>query len=124
MSMFDSIYVKTTLEGKNYSHLEFQTKDFENIMDTYIITEDGKLLREQWHYEDVPEEQRPYFGKPEWDKAFGRIAGCMKKISEGWVDTNFHGWLNFYTSTPEGWLEFDVKFTDGYLSEVSKAYDH
>ena len=52
----------------------FQTKDLENYLGTYVI-KDGRLYERIYEYENVPEEERPYYGKPECDEGgpvFGR----------------------------------------------------
>lgn len=62
---------------------EFQTKDLENLLDTYILNENGELLWIKKEYKWVDDED-----------AF--FKGYMEKISEEVVPSNFHGVLNFY----------------------------
>jgi hypothetical protein len=62
---------------------EFQTKDLENALSHYILTEDGDLL-----YENV---------QGEWesdDNAF--LKGYFKEISRTIENTYFHGKIEFY----------------------------
>lgn len=48
MGMFDDIHVDALLPDMGFpvTTADFQTKDFECLMDHYIITADGKLLRD------------------------------------------------------------------------------
>ena len=57
---------------------QFQTKDFDSLMDTYILNKDGSVTRVYDIMEETPEEERPYYGKPEWDSPFGKVIGCMR----------------------------------------------
>ena len=117
MGMFDEItsQIELPIVGKG---VYLQTKDFDNALDKYIITEEGRLLKENAHYEVVPEEERPNYGKPEWNMPLGRLAGSIKKVSHGWIDTNFHGILHAYCSREEGFINYRFKFTDGYLESI------
>lgn len=36
------------------------------------------------------------------------------------IDTKFHGFVQFYTSIDDVWLEFKAKFTDGKLVVIEK----
>jgi len=125
MGMYDEIIVEYPLEG--YEFLQdkmFQTKDFDNLMDMYKITQDGRLLIEDAEYEFVPEEERPYYGKEEWDKnPLFQLIGSLKRKTFGWKDLNYHGMFRFYTlyelgSDNRKWYEFEAKFTDGNLTEL------
>ena len=120
MGMFDYVRCEAPLpDGK--PDTEFQTKDFpEPYMETYTITSAGRLVHRAMRYEFVPEEERPYWGKPEWLREDGtpslfQMAGMMRGIPTGDVDMNWHGWLNFYGDD----REFNAKFTDGQLVAIN-----
>lgn len=112
---------------------EFQTKDTEAMyMEVYRITKDGRLIHEACDYEIVPEEERPYYGKPEFE-GFLKIAGSQRKVNERDEDEQYHGDLEFYGSNitgcgPEGYIteddapmvrrEYTARFTNGNLQEI------
>lgn len=66
----------------------FQMKDLE----TYII-KDGRLYEWTYEHEDVPEEERPYYGKD-----FYRRSGSRKVVGHHDNDLEYHGDLVFYTT--------------------------
>lgn len=104
MGMFDTLLVEVPLPD-GYAAADFQTKCFECDLDTYVIDAAGELWKrnEPW-WEDEE-------AKPE------RVA--------------FHGVLNFYDYDDKGlaplaehddarWHEYDAKFTDGRLVEITQ----
>jgi hypothetical protein len=122
MGMYDFIDIDESINLPDYppnmSRSDFQTKTFPDpLMTIYKITNEGKLLQEQWHYEDVPEEERPcYPFKNDWES----VIGMVKKITDGWKELDFHGWLTFYTSVNKEWFEYEAKFTDGNLVKIKR----
>ena len=106
--MFDEI---------RYDGRDFQTKDFDCLIEQYVI-EAGRLLKQGWRTVELPES--------EWVK-YKDINYCQKtkSVPDKLQDTNFHGWVNFYTcnidlqtGSPGKWEEYNAKFTDGMLVEV------
>jgi len=120
MGMFDNVNVYYELPDPEVQDDVFQTKSFENMMDNYTITEEGRLILHKCHWEEVPEEERPYYGKPEWEESgLWQAMGSMKTIYDGDVDTNYHGMAEIYTILTDGeWCSYSLKFTDGVLVEV------
>lgn len=141
MGMFD--YVKCEYPmPKGYEFLiegtpetqEFQTKDFENVMDKYTITREGRLIHHKYVWDMVAKKDRPYYGKPEWEEnPVFRIMGSIKMVHIGDEDTNFHGHVRFYTSVKEeetyldadgeerykySFYDLKAKFTDGWLVDL------
>jgi len=149
MGMFDYIRVEghvlpglapNLFEGKQDNNESlgqepavFQTKDLENYLGTYIIKND-RLFERIHEREEVPEEERTYYGKPEWNeggKGFGkdhyRRAGSMRIVGHKDVDLDYHGDIFFYASKKElglagdwerGWIEFKARFTHGDLEWI------
>jgi hypothetical protein len=141
MGLFDTIFIKKKLPltkelkelNINWEELDFQTKDLENLLDTYEITKSGKL-RHLWQ-ETVWKDD---------DSAF--LKGYMEVVNEEWRDVDFHGTINFYTSHCDNnsynwnfmgddpdqmtwrdiesivgydwWFEFEAYFTKGKLDEI------
>lgn len=130
MGMFDSIQCNYPLPlpleiidilSDPYDQ-EFQTKDLENLLDTYILNENGELLWVKKEYKWVDDED-----------AF--LKGYMEKIKEEIIPSNFHGILNFYcyeTVYESGQtvsfnkeekakdisIDYLAKFTDGKLDFI------
>ena len=46
MGLFDTVKCEYPLPDPAHQDLEFQTKDFECLLDHYRITRDGRLVRE------------------------------------------------------------------------------
>jgi len=118
MGMFDTVICEYPLPTEDLQEDTFQTKDFDNVMDVYKITKSNRLLREKYKYETVPEEERPYYGKPEWNNKFMQLVGSLKRIHIGWEDTNFHGKIKFYTIRSGNLVTYIAKFTDGKLINI------
>lgn len=124
MGMFDQVIIeydkiKEDISKYNYGY-EFNTKSLENCMFKYTINKDGRLILHKTIYENVPDEQRPFYGTNEWPK-FSFI-GSIKEVDVGLEDTNYHGWINIYSAREISsglYLVLDIKFTDG----VVNSYD-
>lgn len=137
MGMFSYIKCKKELpltdELKNLSakwnELQYQTKDLDNCLETYIISEDGELLEEVIEYEYT------YFTKEErnnnknirpWD-----IIKDEKIIKQETKKIDFHGKITFYETfdlndQESVWVDFDAYFIYGKLDkiELSKVKKH
>lgn len=95
---------------------EFQTKDLENLLEQYILNEDGELLRIQKEYEWKDD-----------DSAF--LKGYMEAVSQEIVPTNFHGFINFYCyetihedessdKAKDISIDYLAKFTNGKIENI------
>ena len=127
MGMYDDLKCEYPLPDKEVQKETFQTKDFDCQMEEYLITEEGKLVHHTVRYETVPDEEREYYGTPEWDeKPFVRSFGCMRSIPTGDVEIPFHGDLLFYTYTGDFnkgtdiWYEYEARFTEGQLTKIKR----
>lgn len=116
MSMFDYVRVCVPLPDGYVPSREdnFQTKDFDCSLTTVWMREDGRLLIEDFEYEDVPKEERPYPN----DTGIKGIFGCLRKINLRWRDLEFHGWFVFYDYVDGVSHEYKAKYTDGKLMEI------
>ena len=129
--MFDNISVKYKLPDPEAQDLEFQSKDTDRqALDNYEITEQGRLMYEAYDVETVPEEERPNYGKPEYETSpLAKFCGMIRHVNQHWLDTNFHGFITFYAGIgrhgEDGykWFEYKAKFTDGNLVELTKIED-
>ena len=121
MGMFDELRCEYPLPDAAVQDEVFQTKSFDRELTNYTITADGRLIHHTVRFESVPEEERPYYGKPEWENPVLRVAGSIKTISTGDVEVSHHGDVYFYT--PRGapqtesfeWFEYQARFTEGKL---------
>lgn len=100
MSLFDTIEVIDNIPNGPYKD-EYQTKDLECSMDTFLI-ENNRLLRRIVKYDLVPEEERRH-----------PIFGVIKSTLVGLEDTNFDGVIEMYSST----TTWQLTFVKGKLKE-------
>lgn len=114
MGMFDNIECNyplplskelIELEDFNIYGVEFQTKSFENLMELYIITEEGELFRKKVEYKWVDDED-----------AF--LKGFMEATKEELVKEDFHGIVDFYC------YENFRKEVNGKVKETSVSVDY
>jgi hypothetical protein len=127
MGMFDDVKCKYPLPDPPRGN-DFQTKSFGDgvtggFMENYTITKEGKLVFHKVVYEMVPEEERPYWGKPEWKKnPLMQICGSMKSVPMGDEVMDYHGIINIYTLSDEEWFEYSIEFTNGKVTNAERLY--
>jgi hypothetical protein len=128
MGMYDHIKCEYPLEDKEVQHSEFQTKTFGDgysggFLDNYTITKEGRLVFHKVEWEYVEEEDRPYYGKPEWDEnSIYRMMGSLKRIPIEDEDINFNGILNMYTIHNGIFYEYNVGFVDGKIHDIVRIH--
>ena len=125
--MFDDIKCKRELplndELKSlpikWEDVGFQTKDLENCLLHYTISEDGKLLEhiEEREYVHYTEEEKKQKGRNRWD-LYKDV-----KITNEYDKEIHHGIINFYTNVDytdeeEYWVEFNAFFIYGKLDRI------
>ena len=130
MGMFDEVKVLYPLPDPEVQGHAFQTKDLDCMMDDYTITNEGRLIHHTYQTEEVPEEEREYYGTPEWnERPFVRLFGMIRRVPTGDVDTEYHGDIHLYTHTGD-WnndrasvVEYDYKarFTEGQLQWIKRV---
>jgi hypothetical protein len=111
MGMFDYVRVETQLPDfhGNVVEAEFQTKDFDNALERYVITQKGELYREHWEYKWVDDDNHFLKGYPE------KLPGTYRRI----YLTDFHGDVTLLTEMENGvYREYHCRFTDGRLTKV------
>jgi hypothetical protein len=122
MGMFDDVVVEVPLpDGFDPAGVEFQTKDFDCRLERYTITADGRLVARRVEYEMTPEEEMPYYGKPEWgdETSLFRLIGCMREVRSWDEEVPFHGDLVFYCYERGVFREYTARFTEGRLAGVT-----
>lgn len=104
MGMFDYIKCDYPLPQSRVQGNVFQTKDFDSNMDSYLITQDGKLQKTSGNW-------------------FGR------KIENGdYKDVPYNGVINFYellvfNTEFKQWYEYSATFVDGWLVDLEVIDD-
>jgi hypothetical protein len=105
MGLYDHVRIENGLKidlpefDGDPTGVDWQTKTFRQPrMNVYTITMDRRLFKEKAYYENVPEPERP-----EYDDELGgfeedwyRAIGSIRKVHEGWTDTDYHGILEFH----------------------------
>ncbi len=133
MGMFDNIQCEYPLPETGYrvspGH-SFQTKSLGSELDDYTITVDGSLILHRKSWEGVPEEERPYYGTPEWEERSKQVIGSIRTVPVGDEEVPYHGDIYFYDSLSVGnkpgevWIEYKARFTEGRLSRIELANVH
>jgi len=93
MGLFDTIRCEYRLPNPAHQDLEFQTKDLECLLDDYIITIDGRLIR---------------------------LASGLRRLTRD-VEWPFHGDIRIYGEDPERkdeLVEYTVRFTRGRVEWI------
>tara|TARA_Y100000310_G_scaffold40276_1_gene37804 strand:+ start:5209 stop:5574 length:366 start_codon:yes stop_codon:yes gene_type:complete len=111
--MFDTVKVEIELMGLPVG--SYQTKSLANVMETYRLSSDGRLIFLKGHKEETGETHH----------FFGTEIETQKFVLDELVDTNYHGWITIYGNTlidveKGGFVDFKLKFTDGKLVEVKR----
>jgi hypothetical protein len=103
---------------------EFQTKDFENLLDNYILNEEGELFHIKKEY------KWKTGGESFLERSLeGSLEGSLEVVKEETVPYNFHGVVNFYCyatvnedstsdKAQDVSLEYLAKFTNGKLENI------
>lgn len=111
MGMFDYVKCEIQLPDNSYSEKrEFQTKSFETLMETYVITKTGELYVEKWDWEFIEDENH-------------LLKGYLQKINDSYRRiylTDYHGDVRFYDSNNihDKRRDYYARFTNGRLSKM------
>jgi len=132
MGLFDTIYCKYPLPIPNLEKEDFQTKDLDCSMDTYEISEEGKLYKIIKNYKERKKPDMLKWGSEEYFKWLDD--NPLELIFEEKRPILHHGVINFYTSInfPDQqdsklkdfrWVEFDAYFSYGNLDKIEIVED-
>lgn len=102
---------------------QFQTKDMDNCLETYIISEDGELLEEviEYEYTYYTEEEKKQKDHKTWS-----IIKDQKIVKQETKKVDFHGKITFYETFDLNdqesiWVDFDAYFVYGKLDKLQLA---
>ena len=101
MGLYDTVECDYPLPDPEYQELEFQTRDFEWILQRYAITKDGRLLR----------------------RAPRQVPGREVVALEKDVELPVHGDLLMYAADPvtdHGLVEYRVRFLHGRVERIQR----
>jgi hypothetical protein len=104
-----------------WNEVIFQTKDLDNCLSDYRITQDGQLV------EEVVEKEYIYYTEEERKKLKSwNFIKDQKIIKEYSKDVNYHGTIRFYelfdlSEEEDIWVEFDAHFVYGKLDKIELA---
>lgn len=106
-----------------WEEAQFQTKDLDNCLETYIISEDGELLEEiiEYEYTYYTEEE-----KKQKDHKLWNIVKDQKIAKQETKKVDFHGKITFYETLDFNdeesiWVDFDAYFVYGKLDKLELA---
>jgi hypothetical protein len=130
MGMYDEIIVKQNLPIpevifalKDWKNYRFQTKDLDNCLSEYWISEEGELFEHIIEREYIPytDEERKNKNHKFWDIWKDVIE---KESRDEKVD--YHGTLTFYTydeidDDTNFWIEFKAYFIYGKLDKIESV---
>ena len=112
MGMFDYVKVETPLAGfTGILDVEFQTKDFECLLHTYVISSNGEIYREEWDYEWV-------------DEPDSLLGGYAKKNDDSYRRihlTNLNDVVIFHGKVAGKWRDYIATFEDGKLISMTHS---
>ena len=106
-----------------WNEAEFQTKDLDNCLENYIISEDGELLEEviEYEYTYYTEEEKKHKDHKPWN-----IVKDQKIVKQETKKVDFHGKITFYetidlSDEESVWVDFDAYFVYGKLDKLELA---
>ena len=106
-----------------WDDVQYQTKDLDNCLETYIISEDGELLEEviEYEYTYYTEEEKKQKDYKPWN-----IVKDQKIVKQETKKVNFHGKITFYETLDLNdqesiWVDFDAYFVYGKLDKLELA---
>jgi hypothetical protein len=118
---YDNVICKYPLPNtkKEIQDSIFQTKSLDCNFEDYTITEDGCLIRNEFVLELVPEEQRYYYGKPEWNEhKLSKLVGSLKKVPTKDVRIQYNGVLDIITCIDHKCFSYYIYFNNGKLESL------
>ena len=106
-----------------WDELQYQTKDLDNCLESYIISEDGELLEEviEYEYTYYTEEEKKRKDHKPWN-----IVKDQKIIKQETKKVDFHGKITFYETLDLNdqesiWVDFEAYFIYGKLDKLELA---
>ena len=125
MEAFDIISLAPGILPDEYkTHVDGRTTTFACTGRTFKITSRGTLEASTGVFDEVPEENRPYFGTTIWgDPAMQRIGATTER--PGKVFLAHHGSIEFRLSKSDGSesVDFVARFEAGKIQSIDRIDD-
>jgi hypothetical protein len=131
MGMFDELRCEYPLPDPEVQEELFQTKSFENLLDYYAITKDGRLIKYEIGGEPVAAEkvEKPvYHGAADTESdPLARIVNVVRTVPIGEVEIAYQGDIRFYThketkrAGKKAWYEYQAHFTGGKVQWIQRV---
>jgi hypothetical protein len=127
MGLFDTVELYDGVHLPEYPEavtpaedVDWQTKGIDRpSMTTFRITADGRLLEEEWHFEEVSPEDRSYANRKDVKEGDLRyMAGSLKRVHDGWSERDdYHGRFQITHSFDalDSLVSYELTFTHGRL---------
>ena len=121
MSMYDHIRCEVPLPDGFKGDPLFQTQDFERVLATHAILEEGLYL-DDGHYETVPKAERPH---PDAEEGtLEELKGSLRWVPNLVLHSEAHGIIHFYGEDTAGVQhDYEAKFMDGELIGIKVRLD-
>lgn len=146
MGMFDTVKIEEGIELPDWPYdtkeVDWQSKSIGRpSMDTYKITEDGRLLKKEVEREELSEDELEdranEHGFDSWDELVEESPmlsfGTTKVVGEWWEDQNRHGSFKFSATHPREKTDdsvegvrhtYEAVFRDGDLTDIALLDRH
>jgi hypothetical protein len=100
------------------SEIVWQTKTLQKhpLLENFRVSDEGRLLKEEVEYEEVPGEERgssevlPDLDLPK-----------RRKVHLGWSDIEYQGVFKFHSIIDDEYTSFEARFTDGNLVKITRS---
>lgn len=121
MSMFDHIRCEVALPDGFDGEPLFRTEDFERVLATHAIREDGLYL-DDGHYETVPKAERPHPDAAEG--TLEELQGSLRWVPNLVLHPEAHGMIAFHGEDAAGKRhDYEARFMDGELIGIKVRSD-
>lgn len=121
MSMYDHIRCEVPLPDGFEGEPLFRTMDFERVLATHAIREDGLYL-DDGHYETVPKAERPHPDAAEG--TLEDLKGSLRWVPKLVLHSEAHGTIHFHGEDAAGKQhDYEARFMDGELIGIKVRLD-
>lgn len=130
MGLFDRLTIEDGLGAAlpgfdgDPTAITWQTKSIDRpAMRNYRIPMERRLVRERTRTETATEEERPRYDESigGFEYEFERGYGMLETIHLGWVDTEYHGVVEFHRHIDGEGYSYEATFTHGDLEEIERG---
>jgi len=125
MGMYDNLVCKYPLDSPEHNECMFQTKDLDNMLEFYLITQDGllKKFKSKTKTVDTGEDI-----DTRHEESYEQYSNLNEDL---YLHVNFTGEIRFYDfedeeigkdgfSETNGWIEYSAYFINGKLQSVTR----